>query len=182
MARGGTLVRFTLNNERGTGRHESRPTVVVQAHTVFHFVETFALVGATVATHAAGSIGIMRVLVHYEQRVRRLFGFLHNTFLQVTVVVALIVLHLIEVLWWSLFYRAHGCFPDHSTSFYFSLITYTTVGYGDVLLPRESRAIGGVEALTGVLMAGWSVAIMVWLLTLEYKRRIEVWKESQLRR
>jgi hypothetical protein len=56
------------------------------------------------------------------------------------------------------------------------LITYTTVGYGDVLPPRESRVIGGVEALTGMLMTGWSIAIMVWLVTLEYKRRIEVWK------
>jgi hypothetical protein len=36
------------------------------------------------------------------------------------------------------------------------------MGYGDVLLPRESRLIGGVEALTGLLMR-WSIAIMVRL-------------------
>jgi hypothetical protein len=58
------------------------------------------------------------------------------------------MLHLIEVKWWSLFYTSFGLFPDQSTAFYFSLTTYATLGYGDVLLPRASRIIGGVEALT----------------------------------
>jgi hypothetical protein len=39
---------------------------------------------------------------------------------------------------------------------YFSAVTYTTTGYGDLVLPKEWRLVGGVEALTGILMCGWS--------------------------
>ena len=35
-------------------------------------------------------------------------------------------------------------------------MTYTTTGYGDLVLPKEWRLVGGVEALTGILMCGWS--------------------------
>jgi len=42
------------------------------------------------------------------------------------------------------------------TALYFSAVTYTTTGYGDLVLPREWRLVGGVEALTGILMCGWS--------------------------
>ena len=46
--------------------------------------------------------------------------------------------------------------PDLPTGLYFSAVTYTTTGYGDLVLPREWRLVGGVEALTGILMCGWS--------------------------
>ena len=46
--------------------------------------------------------------------------------------------------------------PDLQSAFYFSAVTYTTTGYGDLVLPTEFRLAGGVEALTGILMCGWS--------------------------
>lgn len=45
---------------------------------------------------------------------------------------------------------------DLPSAFYFSAVTYTTTGYGDRVLPEEWRLVGGVEALTGILMCGWS--------------------------
>jgi len=70
-------------------------------------------------------------------------------------------------------------FSDQSTAVYFSLTTDATLGYGDVLLPRASRVIGGVEALTaGMLMIGWSIAVMVRLISRVYDQRIEVWRQS----
>jgi voltage-gated potassium channel Kch len=42
------------------------------------------------------------------------------------------------------------------SALYFSAVTYTTTGYGDVVLPTEWRLVGAVEALTGILMCGWS--------------------------
>jgi hypothetical protein len=74
-------------------------------------------------------------LIRYEIRASRLFGFLHNVGMLIAVIAVLILLHLVEVEWWSLFYESLGFFPDHSTAFYFSLTTYSTPGYGDVLLP-----------------------------------------------
>ena len=44
-------------------------------------------------------------------------------------------------------------------SSYFSAVTYTTVGYGDLVLPQEWRLVGAVEGLTGILMCGLSTGL-----------------------
>jgi hypothetical protein len=53
-------------------------------------------------------------------------------------------------------YTAGGALPDLTDAFYFSAVTYTTTGYGDIVLPQAWRFGSGVEALTGILMCGWS--------------------------
>ena len=68
----------------------------------------------------------------------------------------LVLLHLAEIAVWALFYWWQKCFPDAESSFYFSAVTYTTVGYGDLVLPPEWRMIGAVEGLAGILMSGLS--------------------------
>jgi hypothetical protein len=133
---------------------------------------TFALVAATVATHATGVLALGWCVIRYEIPTSRHFGFFHNLGLFIGVIAVLMVLHLIEVEWWSLFYASLGFFPDPSTAFYFSLTTYVTLGYGDVLLPRASRIIGGVEGLTGTLMIGWSIAILVRVVSRVYDRAL----------
>ena len=45
---------------------------------------------------------------------------------------------------------------DLQSALYFSAVTYTTTGSGDLVLPPEWQLLGGVEALTGILMCGWS--------------------------
>lgn len=72
--------------------------------------------------------------------------------------------HLLEASLFAVFYRYVGAFNDWNTSFYFSLVSYATVGYGDVTLPEHWRLIGGVEGLVGALMVGWSVAVLVAVL------------------
>jgi hypothetical protein len=68
----------------------------------------------------------------------------------------MIVLHLIEITVWSLAYVWGGAMPDLSSSLYFSAVTYTTTGYGDLVLPQDWRLVGAIEALTGILMSGLS--------------------------
>ena len=40
-------------------------------------------------------------------------------------------------------------------------MTYTTVGYGDVVLPHAWTSVGVLEAMTGVLLFGWSTAMFI---------------------
>jgi hypothetical protein len=68
----------------------------------------------------------------------------------------IILLHLVEILFWALLYVWKDAMPDLASALYFSAVTYTTTGYGDVVLPKGWRLVGGVEALTGILMCGWS--------------------------
>ena len=64
--------------------------------------------------------------------------------------------HLIEITVWALFFVWKQAMPDVASALYFSAVTYTTTGYGDLVLPAEWRLVGAVEALTGILMCGWS--------------------------
>lgn len=69
----------------------------------------------------------------------------------------LIVLHILQVLLWAGFYRWH-CLPTWESSFYFSATSYSTVGYGDVILPQAWRTLGPIESVIGVIMCGMSVS------------------------
>ena len=68
----------------------------------------------------------------------------------------IILLHLIEITTWALFYVRTEAMTDLASALYFSAVTYTTTGYGDIVLPHEWRLVGAIEALTGILMCGWS--------------------------
>ena len=68
----------------------------------------------------------------------------------------MIVLHLVEIALWAFVYAWKQAMPDLPSAFYFSAVTYTTTGYGDLVLPTAWRLVGGIEALTGILMCGWS--------------------------
>jgi voltage-gated potassium channel len=73
----------------------------------------------------------------------------------------LLLLHLADAMVWALFFVLAGALPDVERAAYFSLTSYTTVGYGDILLPEPWRLLGPLEAAVGVLMLGWSTGILV---------------------
>jgi voltage-gated potassium channel Kch len=73
----------------------------------------------------------------------------------------MIAIHLAEIVAFALFYRWQAALPDLASALYFSAVTYTTTGYGDVVLPSDWRLVGAVEALTGILMCGWSTGFFV---------------------
>lgn len=68
-------------------------------------------------------------------------------------------LHLIEIGVWAFAYAGLGAMPDLTSATYFSAVTYTTTGYGDLVLPQDWRLVGAIEALTGILMCGLSTGM-----------------------
>ncbi len=134
------------------------------------------LVATTVIIHAAG-LGV--VLSHVlRSTVRPDARFWPITWLLVRIAWFLIVIHLLEIAVWALFFRWEKCLPDAESSFYFSGVTYATLGYGDLLLPKEWRLFGPLEALTGTLMCGLSIAFFFAVLSKQILQRIDV-KESR---
>ena len=80
------------------------------------------------------------------------------------IVISLLLIHCAEAAIWALFYMLSGAFSTFEPSLYFSLTSYSTIGYGDLLLPQGSRLVGVVEGLVGTFMCGWSVALLVAVL------------------
>jgi hypothetical protein len=113
----------------------------------------WSLMAVCVAIHAVGVTAAVRWLRRYP--VTQL-GFWGGTWLFIHVAGWIILLHLIEIAVWGAVFVWLDAMPDLATGLYFSAVTYTTTGYGDLVLPSEWRLVGGVEALTGILMCGWS--------------------------
>jgi len=70
------------------------------------------------------------------------------------------VVHLVDALIWASFFSFSGCFKSFGTSFYVALANYTTVGC-NINLPQRWQLLGPMSAATGLLMFGWSAAILV---------------------
>ncbi len=81
---------------------------------------------------------------------------------------------LVDILLWALLYRHLGLFAGLEPSLYFSGITFTTVGYGDLTLPYCWRLLSVAEAVNGVLMAGWSTAQLVYAVQRAIALRMKV--------
>lgn len=96
------------------------------------------------------------------------------TWLFIRVAGWIILLHLVEITAWALLYYWREAVPDLQACFYFSAVTYTTTGYGDIVLPEEWRLVGGIEALTGILMCGWSTGFFLAIVTRMYQSQAPV--------
>ena len=77
--------------------------------------------------------------------------------------VVLLVMHLAQIFAWAMTYR--WLVPDEELySFekaaYFSFVTFTTLGYGDITLSENYRMLSGIQAMNGILLVGWSTAVL----------------------
>lgn len=73
---------------------------------------------------------------------------------------AMMASHSAQTVLWALLYRAVGAFGDFEAALYFSITCYSTLGFGDLLAPLEWRLLGPLEAVTGILMFGWSTGYL----------------------
>jgi uncharacterized membrane protein len=71
--------------------------------------------------------------------------------------------HTIQVWIWAVSFVFLGTLPNISDAIYFALVTYTTVGYGDVTVGGGFRVFGAMAAVTGLLNFGLSTAFLVGL-------------------
>ena len=85
----------------------------------------------------------------------------------------LILIHVAEITIWALFYLWGGCLPDAESAFYFSGVTYTTVGYGDLVLAKPWRMLAPLEGLTGILMCGLSASLFFAVVSRIYALRVD---------
>jgi hypothetical protein len=78
----------------------------------------------------------------------------------ISTVSVLMAAHAVEVMVWALAYRIVGVVPGRGGFAYFAFVNYTTLGYGDILPVERWRLLGPITALNGVLLIGWSTAVI----------------------
>ena len=113
----------------------------------------WGLVAACVVVHAGGVISAVRWVRRREVPSQALWPW---AWILIRLAGWIIVLHVAEISVWALIYAWMGALPGLQSAWYFSAVTYTTTGYGDLVLPEDWRLVGAIEALTGILMCGWS--------------------------
>ena len=71
-------------------------------------------------------------------------------------------------------FLAIGEFNDFATAFYFSVVNFTTLGYGDIVMSEQNRLLGVFEAGNGFLMLGLTTSVLFLVLGTAVQR---VWDE-----
>lgn len=84
-----------------------------------------------------------------------------RTFAMLMTILWVIGAHLLQVVLWSVTYLWVEAFEDFPTTIYFTLESFTTVGFGDVVAPEQWRLLAGLTAANGMLAFGWSIAFQI---------------------
>jgi hypothetical protein len=77
------------------------------------------------------------------------------------VVLLMSVAALLEAGVWAATYLMAGAIPDLETALYFSIVTFTTLGYGDITLDTGWRLLASFQAANGTIMFGWTTALVM---------------------
>ena len=136
-----------------------------------HLIPQFALstlmLFACVGVHGFGLFSLSRAL-RSEGNIERLRHVdplsPRGALFTLSIVIAIIVLHGIEIWLFAGAYLAVGAVGTLEEALYYSTISYSTVGYSDAHVVPEWRLAGAFESILGVILLGWSTAFFFRML------------------
>jgi hypothetical protein len=149
---------------------------------ISYILLSMLLVAVTVLIHAGGTSRWLAFLVARFKRDRALNR--QNSLLLSLAGTGLIllILHAVQILLWALAYM-HLLPPtvldtlEEAT--YFSFVTFTTLGYGDITLTGPWRIMSGIEALNGILLVGWSTAMLFAVVQRSWQNSLHATRDSE---
>ncbi len=128
------------------------------------FIQLFfgtVLIIACVITHALCLEGLLRHLKARGPNWDLKYPHFGHVVIMIAVVLGLFMAHTIEAWIWAIFYWFVGETNSLSEAVYFSTVTFTTLGFGDVVLTTTWRLTSAMQAVSGILLFGWSTAFLV---------------------
>ena len=131
-----------------------------------------AMLAACVIVQSMGTL----VMIQWVARARQVFDspyVVRRVGLLLGLFMFIILLHLIQIALWAIVFWREGELPTLEKAAYFSITTYTTVGFGDVVLGPGWRVLAGIEGLTGLILVGWSTAFVFAVVN----RMYEHWRQ-----
>jgi hypothetical protein len=128
-----------------------------------------AVSACNVVIHALVMLAIVRVVLRVEARPSA-YQWLHLPTVMIATVMVLMTAHICEVLVWSLCYAIVDAAPAGANRVYFAFVNYTTLGYGDIVPAPRWQLLGPMTAMNGVLLFGWSTAVIFEILRRTVRR------------
>lgn len=130
------------------------------------------LIAVTVAIHATGTTLWFRWFRDHLLDEKHRLHSRHMLYALTMTAIVLIFLHALEIIVWAAAYKTivpSGELGDFEAAVYFSFVTFTTLGYGDITLTDGYRLLSGIQALNGILLVGWSTALMFAVVQLAWQ-------------
>lgn len=122
------------------------------------------IVVATVVFHAV-CLTLLSDLLKRLAAARRPGRATHTAaLLLIVAILALLAMHTLEAWCWAVVYLALGEFPTLEEALYFSVVTATTLGYGELVLGARWRLLSTFEAMGGLLLFAVSAAYLLAVL------------------
>ena len=119
------------------------------------------LMVVTCGVHGSGMLLVMAAVRRYEQQQKKNpLRRTHIYWIGGTVLLMFLV-SLVEVMIWAGTYLALAALEGFEQALYFSMVTFTTLGYGEIVLGEEWRLLASFEAANGIIMFGWTTAIVI---------------------
>jgi hypothetical protein len=115
---------------------------------------------ANIAVHAIIMALLSWTAYQTTRAVQSLWIPIRLSLVMMAAVSILMAAHLIEIVIWGMTYAALKVAPEETDAFYFAFVNYTTLGYGDILPIKRWRLLGPMAAMNGVLLFGWSTAVI----------------------
>jgi len=119
------------------------------------------MVGLTVTLHFFGLLGLLWVLRGKGHHLRAHVSWVGQGAAILFVVIGLVAVITAEIWLYAAAYIAVGALHDFEAALYFSTASFTTLGYGDVVLDQRWRLLGAIEGANGLLLFGWSTAFLI---------------------
>ncbi|OAP40982.1 Ion channel [Sinorhizobium glycinis] len=130
------------------------------------------MIAATVAIQAFFMSAGLNAFRHMEKNRRDVLE-RYPTFVTVAWVTYLILPIALDVVLWAALYYFSQALTSLEDALYFSTVTFTTVGYGDIVLGKEWRQVATFEAINGWIIFGWATALMMAVIQRLYFRETE---------
>jgi hypothetical protein len=118
----------------------------------------------TVVVHLAGLDGLLSLTRLHLSRFKTAWLGVDRMIVPLGIVLGLFLLHGAEIWIYALVYRGLGVMPDLEQALFVSISTYSTLGEAGALLGPSWRIMGGLEAVNGLLLLGWSTAFLFQVL------------------
>jgi Ion channel len=122
------------------------------------------MVMLTVIVHFLGLVALLRLLGSHGHKVDHWHTVSRQCVLLIIVVLGIVFLHTIEIWSYALLFMALGAVHGLEPALYFSTVSFSSLGYGDIVLSERWRLIGAIEAANGLILFGWSTAFLLSLM------------------